>query len=103
MGLRAKISDLRSTQHERAPAAAAGRASLARRQQAALAAVKRELAAIVLVGILGAPLVVLWLDGLRELAVLAGYGLGGALWVHARARGLIHAAARARRGHGDGA
>lgn len=102
MGLRAKISDLGSAQHGRAPAAAAGRASLARRHEAALAAVKRELAAIVLVGVIGAPLVVLWLDGLRELAVLAGYGIGGALWVHVRARGLIHAV-RAPRGDGDGA
>lgn len=103
MRLRAKKSDLRSAQHEGAPGAAQGRASLARRHEAALAAVKRELAAILLVAAVGGPLVVLWLDGLRELAVLAGYGLGGALWVHVRARGLVHAAVRARQGDGDGA
>lgn len=101
MGLRAKRNDPGSARHGRAPAAAAGRGSPARRHEAALAAIKRELAAILLVGVAGAPLVVIWLDGLRELAVLAGYGIGGALWVHVRARGLSHAA-RARRGGGDG-
>lgn len=97
MGLRAKIGDLRSAQHGRAPDAA----DPGRRHEAALAAIKRELAAILLAGAVGAPLVVLWLDGPRELAVLAGYGIGGALWVHVRARGLIRAV-RAGRGQGDG-
>lgn len=101
MGLRAKKGDLRSAQHGHAPTAAAGAASLARRHEAALAAVKRELAAILLVAAVGAPLVVAWLDGLRELGVLAGYGIGGALWVHVRVRGLLRAA-RAGHGGGDG-
>jgi len=103
MGLRTKIGDLRAGEHDTPPDAAGAGASLARRHEAALAAVKRELAAIVVVGALGAPAVVYWLDGLRELAVLGGYGIGGALWIHARARGLLLAVRQAERASGDGA
>lgn len=71
-----------------------------------MAAIKRELAAVLLVGLAGLPLVALWLDGWRELAVIAGYGVGGAIWVRVRAYGLLLAAGRrdGRRGRGrDGA
>jgi len=67
----------------------------------ALTAIRRELAAIVVVAAVGAPLVMLWLDGARELVVLAGYGLGAILWIHARVRGVRLAARRARCRRGD--
>ena len=73
-------------------------ASLARELAAALAAVKRELAAILLVGLAGIPLASLWLEGLREVLVLAGYGLGGAIWVRVRVRGVLLHARRGQRG-----
>ncbi len=65
-----------------------------------LAAVKRELAAVLLVGLAAIPLVGMWLDGLRELLVLVAYGVGGALWIRTRALGLILAARRGQRGRG---
>ena len=74
-----------------------GREILARDTDAALAAIKRELGAIILFGAIAAPLVIHYLEGLRELGVLAGYGLGAALWVHTRARGLLMALRQARR------
>jgi len=54
-----------------------------------MAAIKRELVAVLIVGLAGIPLVSLWLDGLRELLVLAGYGVGAALWIRVRAYGLL--------------
>jgi len=57
-----------------------------------LAAVKRELAAVLLVGLAAIPLVDLWLGGVRELLVLVAYGIGGAVWIRTRALGLILAA-----------
>lgn len=106
MRLRAKISDLRAAEHAASPGDGAGesrRASLARDHGAALAAIKRELAAVLVVGLAAIPLVALWLDGVRELVVLAGYGIGAAIWIRVRVLGLL-LAARARRGPaGDGA
>lgn len=77
------------------------RASLAREAGDALAAIKRELAAVVVVGVVGAPLVMQWLEGARELAVLAAYGVGAALWVQTRVRGLLLAVRHARRTEAD--
>ena len=58
---------------------------------------------MLVVGLAGLPLVALWLDGWRELVEIGGYGLGGALWIHARVRGLLLAAGlRARGRGGDG-
>ncbi len=70
--------------------------------QEGLAAVKRELAAVLLVGLAAIPLVGVWLDGLREFLVLAAYGIGGALWIRTRALGLILAARRGQPGRGEG-
>lgn len=78
----------------------AEREILARDADAALAAIKRELAAIILFGVIVAPLVMQYLEGVRELAVLAGYGLGAGLWVHTRARGLLLALRQARHRRG---
>lgn len=66
-----------------------------------LAAVKRELAAVLLFGLAAIPLVGLWLDGVRELLVLAAYGVGGALWIRTRALGLILAARRGQTARGE--
>lgn len=79
-------------------------ASVAREVAPALAAIKRELAAILLVAAAGAPVVIHYLEGARELGVLAAYGVGAGLWVHTRARGVLLALRRARRvGGRDGA
>jgi len=67
-----------------------------------LAAVKRELAAVLLVGLAAIPLVGMWLDGVREILVLAAYGVGGAIWIRTRALGLILAARRGPRDADDG-
>lgn len=104
MGLGTEVSNLGTGEHRRDPQdsqAVDEPASVARHARA-LAAIKRELAAIVIVGALGLPLASIWLDGAREVAVLAGYGLGAALWVHARARGLLYAARGRQRSGGDG-
>ena len=96
MGLSPEEADLGTAEH-RDDRSAEGGASLARDAHAALASIKRELAAIVLFALIGAPLVMYWLDGARELAVLGAYGVGAGLWVHTRARGLLLALRRARR------
>jgi len=57
-----------------------------------LAALKRELAAVVIFGALLVPVVSYLLDDGRGLAVLAAYGVGGAVWVRIRVRGLLLAA-----------
>ena len=98
MGLRTKIGDLRAGEHDASPDAAEAGASLARKHEAALTDIKRELAAILLVGLLGAPAVIYWLDGAREMVVLVGYSVGGALWVYARVHGVLLSAGHARRG-----
>ncbi len=67
-------------------------ATVAQQQREAVAAIKRELAALVLAGALVLWAAATWFEGVRELAIIAGYGLGAALWIHARARGLLHAA-----------
>jgi len=97
MGLSPKETDLGTAEHREDRSAESG-ASLARDADAALASIKRELAAILVVAVIGAPLVIYWLEGARELAVLGAYGVGAALWVHTRARGLLLALLQARRG-----
>jgi hypothetical protein len=96
MGLSPEESDLGTAEH-RAEQSGENAASLARDADAALASIKRELAAIVVVAVIGAPLVMHWLEGVRELAVLGAYGVGAGLWVHTRARGLLLALRQARR------
>ncbi|MFW5970198.1 MAG: hypothetical protein ACOCP9_06125 [Halofilum sp. (in: g-proteobacteria)] len=96
MGLSPEESDLGTAEHREDRSDENG-ASLARDTDAALASIKRELAAIIVVAIIGAPLVMHWLEGARELAVLGAYGLGAGLWVHTRARGLLLALRQARR------
>ncbi len=106
MGLGTEVSNLGTGEHRENPQGsyvAEESNSLARQAPEAVAAIKRELAALVLVGAAAVPLAAFWLDGAREVAVLAGYGLGAALWIHARARGLLYAAfGRPRNGGGDG-
>jgi len=96
MGLGPQKGDLGTTEHGTARANDVN-GSLARGVEATLAAIKRELAAVLVVGLIGAPLVMLGLEGAREALVLAGYGLGAILWVHVRVRGLRLALRRARR------
>lgn len=96
MGLSPEETDLGTVEHREDRSGESG-ASLARDADAALASIKRELAAIVIVAAIGAPLVMHWLEGARELAVLAAYGVGAGLWVHTRARGLLLALRQSRR------
>ncbi len=96
MGLSSEESDLGTAEHREDRSGENG-ASLARDTDAALASIKRELAAIIVVAAIGAPLVMHWLEGARELAVLGAYGVGAGLWVHTRARGLLLALRQARR------
>ncbi len=103
VGAGAEVGDLGPSKHDSGDSATEGE-SLARRAGPALADIKRELAAIVVVGAAGAPLVIHYLEGTRELGVLAAYGVGAALWVHTRARGVLLALRRGQgRGSGDGA
>lgn len=105
MGLGTEVTNLRTGEHQKTSQAShmvEEPASVARDGGAAVAAIKRELGALVIVGALSIPLVALWLDGVRELAVLAGYGLGAALWIHARGRGLLYAMRGRRRDGVDG-
>lgn len=95
MRLSAKERDLGTAEHAGSHGNDAD-TSLARELGAAVAAIKRELAAILVVAAIGAPVVLAWLEGLQEVVVLAGYGLGALLWIHARVRGLRLAARRAR-------
>ena len=99
MGLGPQKGDLGTTEHGIARADDDGR-SLARGIEATLAAIKRELAAVLVVGLIGAPLVMTGLEGVREALVLGGYGLGAILWVHVR--GLRLALRRARRDRASG-
>jgi hypothetical protein len=94
MRLRAKPSELGAAEQDVAPGAAAEQdASVASEAaESAVAGIKRELAAVLLVGLAAIPLVSFWLDGMRELVVLGGYGLGAAIWVRVRAHGLLLAA-----------
>jgi hypothetical protein len=101
MGLGPQKGDLGTTEHGTARADERGK-SLARGVEATLAAIKRELAAVLVVGLIGAPLVMTGLEGVREAFVLGGYGLGALLWVHVRVRGLRLALRRARRGPASG-
>lgn len=96
MGLSTEESDLGTAEH-RGDRSGENGVSLARDAHDALASIKRELAAIILVAAIGAPLVMHWLEGVRELAVLGAYGVGAGLWVHTRARGLLLALRQARR------
>lgn len=96
MGLSPEETDLGTAEHREDRSVESG-ASLARDADAALASIKRELAAILVVAVIGAPLVMYWLEGARELAVLGAYGVGAGLWVHTRARGLLLALRQARR------
>lgn len=102
--LRAKASELEAAEQEAAPEASGEQAAIvaSAAAESALAGIKRELAAVLVVGLAGIPLVSLWLDGTRELVVLGGYGVGAAIWVRVRAHGLLLAArGRAvRDGHG---
>ncbi|MEF8834267.1 MAG: hypothetical protein V5A42_05345 [Halofilum sp. (in: g-proteobacteria)] len=97
MGLSPEETDLGTAEHREDRSAAESGASLARDADAALGAIKLELAAILVVAAIGAPLVMYWLEGARELAVLGAYGVGAGLWVHTRARGLLLALRQARR------
>lgn len=68
----------------------------------ALASIKRELAAIVVFGALYAWGVIHWFDGLEEAVLLAGYGVGAAVWIRVRAGGVLLALRhRVRKGHGS--
>jgi len=96
MGLSPEETDLGTAEHREDRSSESG-GSLARDADAALASIKRELAAILVVALIGAPLVIYWLEGARELAVLGAYGVGAGLWVHTRARGLLLALRQARR------
>lgn len=105
MGLGTEVGDLRTSEHYQDPESAEGQggATVSQQQREALAAVKRELAALVLTGVLVLWVAASWFDGVRELAIIAGYGLGAALWIHARARGLLYAARQhVRRRDSDG-
>jgi hypothetical protein len=79
-----------------------GCASLSPLHREALASIKRELAAIVLFGIAFAWAVLHWTEGLEETVLLAGYGLGAAIWIRVRVSGLLRAVRDARRRDGDG-
>lgn len=96
MGLSPEETDLVAVEHDEDQSSEMG-ANLARDTDAALAAIKRELAAILVFALIGAPLVIYWLEGARELAVLGAYGVGAGLWVHTRARGLLLALRQTRR------
>lgn len=103
MGLGPEVGDLGTSEHRDSEAAVSqnGGATVAHQQHEALAAIKRELGALVLAGVLVLWAAASWFEGGRELAIIAGYGLGAALWVHARARGLLYAARQ--RGRREGA
>ena len=100
MGLSTQEGDLGPAEHE-ASRVAERRASLAREVDATLAAIKCEVAAILVVALVGAPFVIGWLDGVRAAVVLGGYGLGAGLWIHVRVRGLLLALRRARAAAGS--
>jgi len=102
MSLRTKIGDLRAAEHDGAPGDSAAGASLARDLAEGLAAIKRELAAIVLFALVAFPCVIIWLDGFREIAVLLGYGVGAWAWIRVRAKGVMMAARRRDAEDGDG-
>lgn len=68
-------------------------------QREALAAIKRELAAIVVFGALYAWAVIHWFGGLEEAVLLAGYGVGAALWIRVRGGGLLLSLRHGRRGN----
>ena len=78
-------------------------ASLARVHRDALAAIKRELGAIIVFGAVFAVVVMRWFDGLEEAVLLAGYGVGAAIWIRVRAGGLLLSLRRHGRGKDDGA
>ena len=68
----------------------------------AIAAIKLELGAIVVFGVVLVIAVFHWFDGLEEAVLLGGYGVGAAIWIRLRVRGLLLADRRARREGGDG-
>lgn len=80
-----------------------GGASLTHVHREAVAAIKRELAAIVLFGIAFTWAVFHWTEGLEESVLLGGYGVGAALWIRIRVYGLLrsHRSAGARAGEED--
>lgn len=100
MGSGTKKTPLGTGEHEAASAAGNGAASLTHRE--ALAAIKRELGAIVLFGALFAWAVIHWFEGLEEAVLLGGYGVGAAIWIRVRAGGLLLAWRRGSRGGDDG-
>lgn len=85
MCTRTKKESLGTGEHEAVSAGDARNASLGE----ALASIKRELGAIVVFGGLYAWAVIHWFDGLEEAVLLAGYGVGAALWIRVRAGGLL--------------
>lgn len=101
MGTRTKKESLIAGEHGSPADDGETGASLARVHREALAAIKRELAAIVVFGALYGWAVVHWFDGLEEAVLLAGYGVGAALWIRVRAGGLLLSLRRGR-GRDDG-
>lgn len=85
MSTRTKKEPLGTGEHEAVSADDERKASLGE----ALASIKRELGAIVAFGALYAWAVIHWFDGLEEAVLLAGYGVGAALWIRIRAGGLL--------------
>lgn len=85
MSTRTKKESLGTGEHAAASTGEERKASLGE----ALASIKRELAAIIVFGALFAWAVIHWFDGLEEAVLLAGYGVGAALWVRVRAGGLL--------------
>lgn len=56
------------------------------------AEVKIDLAAIVVVAVIGVPLALWLLDGAAPYILFGGYGVGAAVWIHCRVRGVFAAA-----------
>lgn len=102
MSPRTKKQPLVAGKHEEGTAGDEGGASLARVHEDALAAIKRELGAIIVFGALFAIAVMHWFDGLEEAVLLAGYGVGAALWIRVRAGGLLLSLRRHRGGKDHG-
>lgn len=102
MGTGTKKQPLVAGEHETGSGSGGGGAgaSVADVHREALAAIKRELGAIIVFGALFAFAVIRWLDGLEEAVLLGGYGVGAALWIRIRAGGLLLSLRRRRNDDG---
>lgn len=104
MGARPEKPDLAGREHDAEPSVASEKraASLAQ-ARGPFDEVKIDLGAIIVVGVIGAPIVMWQLDGAAEWVLLGGYGCGAGLWLYCRTRGVLAAAEASRRDRTGGA